>query len=415
MKKRDWYTLDNSAKIMPSTTTNLNTNVFRLSCTLTKEVDEKVLQEALDKTLLEFPMYLCTMKDGLFWHYLEKADYKPLVNIEKTHICSKLSNDMLFRVSYYKKRINLDVSHVLSDGNGSMQFFKYLICTYINIKQKLNLNIPLNDSTITEKEKDDFKTFDKNNLDFKINRRKLGYKLKMAKKNTIKHDVIEMHLPLDKIKATSKKYNTTITVYLTAVYIKSIIENMKAKDLKRPVGITIPVDLRSIFPSKTIRNFFYTFLTSYKANDKDVNLEDIIKEIAEQFKEELTKENLQKKLNSFMLLEKILVIRLVPNFIKDFSLKFFAMNGKRGQTTVLSNLGVIKLPEEYEKYVTTFSAFASTDDIQLCVCSYKNDLILNFSSHFRSKDIERSFLKEIQKELDNKDKVLIISNIREDE
>lgn len=413
MKKRDWYTLDNSAKIMPSTTTNLNTNVFRLSCTLTKEVDEKVLQEALDKTLLEFPMYLCTMKDGLFWHYLEKVDYKPLVKEEKTHICSKLNGDMLFRVSYYKKRINLDVSHVLSDGNGSMQFLKYLICTYINIKNKLNLNIPLNDSTVTEKEKDDFKTFDKNNLDLKINRRKFGYKLKMTKKSTIKHDVIEMHLPLDKIKKISKSYNTTITVYLTAVYIKSIIENMKAKDLKRPIGITIPVDLRSVFPSKTIRNFFYTFLTSYKSNDKDVDLEDIINEIAKQFKEELTKENLQKKLNSFMLLEKILVIRLVPNFIKDFSLKFFAMNGKRGQTTVLSNLGVIKLPEEYEKYVTTFSTFASTDDIQLCVCSYKNDLILNFSSHFVSKDIERSFLKELQKEID--DKILIISNIREDE
>ena len=138
MKKRNWYRLDNSAKIMPSTTTNLNTNVFRLSCTLTKDIDQKILQEALDKTLMEFPMYLCTLKDGLFWHYLEKVEYKPLVNSEKTHICSKLNNDMLFRVSYYKKRINLDVSHVLSDGNGSMQFFKYLICTYLNIKHKLN-------------------------------------------------------------------------------------------------------------------------------------------------------------------------------------------------------------------------------------------------------------------------------------
>ncbi len=413
MKNRNWYALDNSAKIMPSTTTNLNTNVFRLSCTLTKNIDEKVLQEALDKTLLEFPMYLCTLKNGLFWHYLEKIDYKPLVKKETTHICSKLNNELLFRVTYYKKRINLDVSHVLSDGNGSMQFFKYLICTYLNIKNKLNLNIPLNDSTITEKEKDDFKTFDKENLDLKINRRKLGYKLKLTKKETTKHDVIEMHLPVDKIKKLSKQYDTTITVYLTSVYIKSIIEIMKVKELKRPIGITIPVDLRSVFPSKTIRNFFYTFLTSYKANDKDVKLEDIIKEIDKQFKEELTKENLQKKLNSYMLLEKILVIRLVPNFIKDFALKFFAMNGKRGQTTVLSNLGIIKLPTEYEKYVTTFSAIASTEDIHLCVCSYKNDLVLNFSSHFVSKDIERNFLKEIQKEIT--DKILIISNVGGDE
>ena len=235
----------------------------------------------------------------------------------------------------------------------------------------------------------------------------------MQKKDTTKHDVIEMHLPVDKIKKVSKQYETTITIYLTAVFIKSIIENMKARDLKRPIGITVPVDLRSVFPSKTIRNFFYTFLTSYKAEDKDVNIEDIIKEVGKQFKEELTKENLQKKLNSYMLLEKILVIRLIPNFIKDFSLKFFAMNGKRGQTTVLSNLGVIKLPEEYEKYVTTFSGIASTEDLHLCVLSYKNDLVLNFSSHFVSKDIERTFLKELQKEIN--DKILIISNIREDE
>ena len=124
MKNRNWYALDNSAKIMPSTTTNLNTNVFRLTCTLTKDIDKKILQEALDKTLLEFPMYLCTMKDGLFWHYLEKVDYKPLVKEEKTHPCSNLNNGMLFRVSYYKKRLHLDVSHVLSDGNGSMEFFK---------------------------------------------------------------------------------------------------------------------------------------------------------------------------------------------------------------------------------------------------------------------------------------------------
>lgn len=413
MKKRNWYALDNSAKIMPSTTTYLNTNVFRLSCTLSKDVDEKALQEALDKTLLEFPMYLCTMRDGLFWHYLEKVDYKPLVKEENSHICNKLNNGMLFKVSYYKKRINIEVSHVLSDGNGSMEFFKYLICTYLNIKHKLNLNIPLNDSTITEKEKDDFKTFDKSSFKFRINNRKLGYKLKYTKKDTTKHDVIEMHMPVDKIKEVSKKYNTTITIYLTAVYMKSIIENMKVKDLKRPIGITVPVDLRSVFPSKTIRNFFYTFLTTYKADDKNPDIEDIIKVVAKQFKEELTKDNLQIKLNSFMLAEKVLVVRIIPNFIKDFALRLFAITGKKGQTSVLSNLGIIKLPEQYAKYVNSFTTTASSDDLSLTVCSFKNELVLSFSSHFVSKDIERAFLKIIQSEIN--DRILIVSNMGGDE
>ena len=141
-------------------------------------------------------------------------------------------------------------------------------------------------------------------------------------------------------------------------------------------------------------------------------MEDIITIIATQFKNELTKENLQKKLNSYMLLEKILFIRVIPTFIKDFALKFFVWQGKKGQTSVLSNLGIIKLPQEFEQYISSFSAIASTDDQQLTVCSFKNNLVLCFSSHFINKDIERSFLKEIQKELDNK--IHIISNIGSD-
>lgn len=413
MSKRNWYKLDNSAKIMPSTTSNLNTNVFRLTCTLYEDINKKILQEALDKTLIEFPMYLCTMKNGFFWHYLEKIDYKPLVKEENIQICSKINNDILFRVLYYRKRVHLEVYHALADGNGAMEFFKYLICTYLNILYGLKVNIPINDSSVTEKEKDDFKTFDRSKFKFKINKIDKGYKLKFNKKDTIKHDVIEIHLPVDELKKVTKDYKTTITIYLTSILIKSIIDNMKMKDLKKPIGITIPVDLRSTFPSKSVRNFFYTFIASYKANSKNVDIEDIIKVVSDQFKEELTKECLQEKLNSYMLLEKLLVIRLIPNFIKDFALKYFARSGKKGQTTVLSNLGIVKLPFEYEKYIDSFAAISSTDDLQLTICSFSNKMVLSFSSHFISKDIERSFVRELQKNI--KSKILIISNIEEDE
>ena len=409
MNKRNWYALDNSAKIMPSTTTNLNTNVFRLTCTLNDDINCRSLQEALDKTLIEYPMFLYTMKNGLFWHYLEKSDYKPIVKEENDFACSKLTGELLFKVCYYQKRIHLEVYHVLSDGHGAMEFFKYLICTYLNIEKKLNLDIPLNDSSLFEKEKDDFKTFDKSKFRFKIEKISKGLKFKFTKKDTIEQDIIEVHLPVNQIKAAAQKYNTTITIYLTAVYIKSIIENANVKDLKRPVGITIPVDLRTMFPSKTVRNFFYTFLAIYKAHEKEVTIEDIIEKVAKQFKEELTKGNLQKKLNSYMLLEKVLVIRIIPTFIKDIALKFFANQGKRGQTSALSNLGIIKIPTEYESYVSSFCAIASTEDQQLTACSFKNKLILSFSSHFINKDIEKNFVKEIQKEID--DRILIVSNI----
>ena len=134
MRRSNWYALDNSAKLMPSMTNNLNTNVFRLTCTLKESIDELVLQESLDIALDEFPLFLYTMKDGIFWHYLEKSDIKPKVELLKTNPCARIDNGLLFRLSYYKCRINLEVYHVLSDGNGAMEFLKYIVCTYLSKK-----------------------------------------------------------------------------------------------------------------------------------------------------------------------------------------------------------------------------------------------------------------------------------------
>ena len=47
-KKLRWMRLDNAAKIFPAARRNNWTNVFRLSMTLTEEVDAAVLKKALD-------------------------------------------------------------------------------------------------------------------------------------------------------------------------------------------------------------------------------------------------------------------------------------------------------------------------------------------------------------------------------
>jgi len=408
MSKSNWYTLDNTAKIIPSMTTNINTNVFRLVCSLYEDIDSKILNISLEKTLREFPMFLYQMKDGLFWHYLEKSNIKPCVSLEDRYPCSKIDNGLMFRVTYYKKRINLEVYHVLADGNGAMEFLKYLVCTYINIKKELKLDIPLNESSLFEKERDDFKKFDKSNFKIKLESSKKAYKFKFKTKDYIHHDVIEMHMSVKNIKDICKKYNVTITIYLISVYIKSIIDNLRYKDLKKNIGISVPVDLRNIFPSRTSRNFFYTVLISYKYREND-KLEDIINSVSVQLREHLKKDNLQKKINSFMIMERLFFVRIVPNFIKDFCLRIASYIGRRGQTSVLSNLGIVKVPLEYEEYIDSFSAISSTEDLQLTVCSFKDNLVLSFSSHLISKDIERTMLKYIMDE--RKMKVKIISNV----
>ena len=54
MKKLHWMALDNAAKIFPASRRRNWSNVFRISATLTEDVDVPCLQEALDRTVKRF-------------------------------------------------------------------------------------------------------------------------------------------------------------------------------------------------------------------------------------------------------------------------------------------------------------------------------------------------------------------------
>lgn len=393
-KNKKWYKLDNAAKIFPPTSTKSDPKVFRFSCELTEDVDIKYLQKALDKTLEEYPVFLSSLKKGLFWYYLESSSTTPKVMEEEHNICESIDNDLLFRISYYKKRINLEVHHSLTDGTGTLSFIRSLVANYLILKYKIKEKIVLDDTSIYEKEADSFEKYYKKYKGLSIPKSKKAYTLKGNKYPFNNLKVIEGVLPTKEVLALSKKYNTTVTVYLTSLLIKSIASNMSRKDKKRPIVITVPVNLRKYFKSNTVRNFFSTISIKYKSKEKD-NLEDIIESVDKQFKENLTREKLDESMNSLAVLENIFVIRLVPIFIKDIVLKYFHMTSKKEATMTLSNIGVIDMPEVLQPYIKLFSIFASTDVTQLCMCSYKDYMTLSFTTHFINTEIQKNFFKEL--------------------
>jgi len=83
------------------------------------------------------------LKKGFFWYYLDETRKKCKITKENLPVCFKIynnSDDFLYRISYYQKKINFEVSHILSDGRGSIEFFKLLLTNYISIKYNLNLS-----------------------------------------------------------------------------------------------------------------------------------------------------------------------------------------------------------------------------------------------------------------------------------
>lgn len=404
---KNWSDLDNTAKIMPSTTTRINTNIFRISAYLKENIDEDILEDALNATIEEYPMLLYTMKKGLFWFYLEKSDIKPHIEKEDTYPCAKFQNNLLFRVSYYKKRINLEIYHALCDGNGAMSIFKYLIMTYLEKKYDIKAH-PKDETSLSEKDADSFKKYDKSKLKIETTHNQNAYKLKDLNEYD-DLEIVESYFDVDKVKEVSKKYNATITEYLVAVLIDSIIKNANIKDLTKPIGITVPIDLRKKFPSKTSRNFFFTMCIQYKYKD-GYTIKDIIDAIKPEFENNLTKESLQTMLNTNMTLQNLVFTKIVPLNLKELILRFSANLAKRHETMTLSNLGIVSMPKVYEKYIERMSVYSNCDNMTLTCLTFKKTISLNFSTHLYSKEIIRTMIETIKNDADSK--VSVISNIR---
>lgn len=134
-KRAYWRSLDNAAKLFSAASSPKDTRVFRFYCELKEEVKEEILQEALNQTIQKYPVFLSVMRKGLFWHYLEKSELRPVVREEYKEPCSSLyvrdKKTLLFEVTYYKKRINFEVFHALTDGTGATEFLRELVKNYL--------------------------------------------------------------------------------------------------------------------------------------------------------------------------------------------------------------------------------------------------------------------------------------------
>lgn len=411
---RKWRRLDNAAKIFPSTANKHDTKVFRFACELFEDIDVNFLQEALNKTMEEFPIYKCIMKKGLFWYYLEETSLKPTVTEENDAPCKPLYDanvkKLLFRVTYYKKRINLEIYHVLSDGTGAVQFLKTIVYKYLLLKYKENFTNGFPkldyDASTYQKIDDSFqKYYDKTKR--KTEKFIPAYQLKGEKVSEFRMQIMEGILSVGDALKLSRENNVTLTALIIAVFLKAVYEEMPVGERKKPVSVEVPANLRKYFKSESARNFFGTLCIRYNFAKESDELKDIMQRINVLLKEELTPEKLQLRMNSLIAFEKNFIIRLVPLFIKNIVLKTVYDFAQKGTTISVSNIGQIKMPDEMKKYIRLFDVFTGTNRTQICMCSYEDNLVISFTSAFVNTDIQRRFFRMLS---DLGLKIEIVSN-----
>ena len=388
----NWYKLDNAAKIVPSTAKGANTRVFRLTCQLTEQVDEDILQQALDEIIEEFPIFNCVLRRGLFWYYLEESNLREIVEEENTPACMPLyipgRKNLLYRVNYYNNRINLEMFHVLADGTGAFMFFKNLLTRYIVIKHGIDADIkPTDEFSIEEKNVDAFTDFyskQKGLKQLKEMRSVKAYQIGGEIDDNLLPHLIEGTISAKKFLDIAHEYNTTVGVMCVAVYIRAIIQGMNRAQSRKHIVISVPVNLRQYFKSGTSRNFFGVINIDYDPAEYDGQMSSIINKVDKDFKEKLSQENIEKTMNSYAALEHNIGIKMIPLPLKDLGIGYFDRTAKKGITSSMSNLGQIKMPEEVADYIQGFSAFMTAASQQITVCSYKDRLTFGECSPYKT-------------------------------
>lgn len=398
-----WWTLDNAAKIFPSTGSAHDSKVFRFVCELEELVEPQILQAALDKTVERFPMYRSVMKRGWFWYYLEDSALPAEVHCEDTPPCFPIypsaRRSLLFRVLYYHKRINLEVYHSLTDGTGARNFLCTLVYEYLLMRYPEEFQKPFPalsyDASEWQKQADSFQKYYEKPKGSRPARDPAAYQLRGERLPRNRLAILEGRLSLEQALSCARARGVTLTELMTAVLLCAIHEGMRVRDRKKPVSITVPVNLRNYFPSESARNFFATTNISYDFSKQEASLEAVLAHVKSSFQSSLTEERLRAHMNMLCALEHSIPLRLVPLPIKDVVLRIANRLAARAATASFSNVGKISMPAEMGRFLRLFSVFTSAGCLQACACSFGAHYMVSFASPFRSHEVERVFFREL--------------------
>ena len=395
----EWYTLDNAAKIFPAVYKRSDTNSYRLSALLKENIDPNILKKATIDALKRFPSLCVKLKRGAFWYYLEHNYNTPIIEEEDPYLFNSVHihthNGFMFTVSYFGRRISLEMFHALTDGTGASEFLKTIVYYYLIHNGK---DIKNDGSVQTDEvEKLSAETLDdfNENYESKVKApdkepRAFQMKGKYYKDNW--SGLVQLIADVDNLKQVAHKYDATITGLMGAVILYSLY-NVYFKDKKTPkhnLRLFLPINARKYFNSHSMRNFMLYTRTTGEFRNKSLTFEDVVGYV----KDTLSKVNrdlLMRQLVSNVNIEKNFLVKILPLPIKNFIMRIaYKMHGQDSNTVSFSNLGKLTIPEDMSPFIERFEfmiGVSKLSPVNMGAVSVNNTFVFSYASKFVDRDV----------------------------
>ncbi len=413
MEKNKFYFLDNAGFLYTAIASSRISAVYRITAKLAQAVDPLKLQEALDRTILRFPYFQVNLKRGFFWYYYEHTNRKPLVEQESHYPCKNMrqrqGKTFPFRVLYFKKSIHVEFNHSLCDGSGGLVFLQTLLIEYFKLAKGIevkDIGIAKDlDSEIDPREfEDSFKLYYKEKVPPPSSTQKV-YHFDFELLDKGEYLLLTGIVPLKPVYTLAKENKCTITQYLLALYMESIQDYIIGSDMpekkkrKQRIAINVPVNLRKMFPSITLRNFFISLNPDLDLSLGYYSREEIIEQIKGYMGLYMNKKHINRYISRNVRNEKFILLRIIPLFVKKIMMPIiYKRFGEKGYTSGLSNLGIVRLPEEITPLVKSIEVFpppSAESRLKLVMVSYNDQINLSFGKTAADTSIEQIFFGKL--------------------
>lgn len=392
-----WFKIDNASNLYAAARTKKWARTYRTCLVLDHEIDKNLMQQALSETAKRFPAFCARLRDGLFWSYFERTDEAPVLcddtNYPYRSIELEGGQQPNFRVSVYKNRVALEVFHSLSDGSGTNLFLTTLVGRYLQLRGEditcSELVLDVHDTPLAcETEDSYFK-----HSDPKYGAKNVSQPDTYIAENDAEENYVRLHHGLFKVedvKKAAKKYSLTITEYLTALIIYMFIKCSK-EPINSPVSVSVPIDLRKRFNSRSTRNFVYMTDVSFDPKGRtDIEFQEICDSIRGELSKRASQEHLVACISANVAAQSAKIIRPIPYFIKRAFLTNSYKKSQHSYTTFYSNLGEFPAPPEISKHILRAeSCLGNTPHMHFGCASVSINGLFNFTFCSSNHDVER--------------------------
>ncbi len=408
-----WYVLDNAASFMPALANNTITLVFRISATLKEAVRLPELERALEAVSKRYPYYIVELRRGFFWYYLAPVEGRaPKVVADSKYPClnmhARRSGRFLFRVRAFRSRIAVEFCHILTDGTGALAFLKSLIHEYFRLR---GVSVPdpgdiLVAGTVPDPEEseDAFNRHFRADVPFAPTEKK-AFHFPSLPLLPGQYRVITGVVPLADALRAAKAHGNTLTEYLVAAYMAAMQDLYYALPLPirramRPrIAVQVPVNLRNLFPTRSLRNFSLYVLPSIDTRLGHYGFDEICKRVRLHMQAEVNAKSISTQIARNVGGGRFVPIRLLPLALKNLAARLvYRRMGEDTMSGFVSNLGAVALPAPLDGLVERFDfvpAPGKRHKSNANVVSYGGKLVIAFGSLAASADLERLFFSRL--------------------